>query len=117
MTGPRLRWKVEQMDTAQSVPEPIQRTVALGALSVAMGLIACAGVTVVWLLSGTASFDLPGWLRILSGWAFPIGALAALGFGVAARLGHSGPRLSVAGFVLAGLSVIEFGVMILSNPY
>lgn len=42
---------------------------------------------------------------------------AAIGFGVAARVQRSGVGLSTAGFILAGLAVVEFVVMIVANPY
>lgn len=96
--------------------ESHQRSSLLGALSLVMGLLACAGVTAIWLVSTTA-FDMPGWLRILSGWIIPVGLLGAVGLGVAARVRRSGVGLSTAGFILAGLAVIEFGVMIAANPY
>ena len=105
---------VVSMSSDHTAPE--SRGSALGALSVVMGLVACAGVTATWLVS-TPAFDMPGWLRIVSGWAFPVGVLAALVLGVAARMRRSGAGLSIAGFVLAAVSVIEFGVMIAANPY
>jgi hypothetical protein len=54
-----------------------------------MGLTACTGVTAIWLVS-TPSIDLSNSFRILSGWMFPIGAMGAIGFGVAARVQRSG---------------------------
>ena len=104
------------MAATQGLSDPGQRSSLLGALSLVMGLLACAGVTAIWLVS-TPALDMPGWLRILSGWMFPIGALGAAALGVAARVRRSGIGLSTAGFVLAGLFVIEFGVMIAANPY
>lgn len=104
------------MATTPDASESGQRSRTLGTLSLVMGLLACAGVTAIWMVS-TAAFDMPGWLRILSGWMFPIGVLAAIGLGVAARVRRSGVGLSTAGFIFAGLSVIEFGVMIAANPY
>lgn len=88
----------------------------LGVLSLVMGLLACVGVSAIWLVSSSA-FDIPGWLRIASGWAFPIGALSAVGLGVVARVRRAWVGLSTVGFVLAAASVIEFGVMIAANPY
>lgn len=88
-----------------------QRSPFLGALSLVMGLLACAGVTAIWLVS-TPSFDMSDWLRSLSGWMFPNGAMGAIGFGVAARMQRSGVGLSTAGFILAGLSLVEFVGMI-----
>lgn len=95
---------------------PGKSSPTLGMLSVVMGLIACAGVSAIWLVSKSV-FDMPGWLRIVSGWAFPIGALSAAGLGVVARVRRAGVGLSTAGFVLAAASVVEFGVMIAANPY
>jgi hypothetical protein len=89
---------------------------ALGVFSLVMGLLACAGVSAIWLVS-TSALDMPGWLRIVSGWTFPIGALGAIVLGVIARARRAGAGLSTIGFVLAGVSVIEFGVMIAANPY
>ena len=88
----------------------------LGALSLVMGLLACVGVTAIWFVS-TPSFDMSDWLRILSGWMFPMGVLAAVGFGVAARAKRSGIALSTVGLILAGQSVVGFVVMIVMNPY
>lgn len=102
--------------TTQGTSESSRRSLLPGALSLLMGVLACAGVTAIWLVS-TTSFDVSGWLRVLSGWMFPVGVLGAIGFGVAARARRSGAWLSAAGFVLAGLSVIAFGVMIAANPY
>lgn len=102
--------------TTHGTREPGRRSPLLGALSLLMGVLACAGVAAIWLVS-TPGFDMPGWLRVLSGWMFPVGVLGAIGFGVAARARRSGAWLSAAGFVLAGLSVIAFGVMIAANPY
>lgn len=93
-----------------------QRGPLLGVLSLILGLLACTGVAVIWLLS-TTDLDLPGWLRILSGWSFPVGVLGAIGCGVAARMRRSGAGLSIAGFILAGVSVIAFVVMLVANPY
>lgn len=89
----------------------------LGVLSLCSGLLACIGVTAIWLVSGTTAFDMPGWLRIASGWAFPVGVIGALGFGVVARMRHCGTGFSTAGFVFAGIAVVEFVVMIAANPY
>ena len=104
------------MATTHGTPGSGQRSPLLGALSLVMGLLACVGVTAIWLVSTTA-FDMPGWLRVLSGWLFPVGVLGAIGLGVAARTRHSGAGPSAAGFVLAALSVVGFGVMIATNPY
>lgn len=97
-----------------TAPDTHSRT--YGALSLVMGLLACVGVTVIWLVSST-SLDLPGWARVLSGWMFPVGALGALALGIMARARRSGTALATLGFVLAGASVIEFAVMIAMNPY
>lgn len=43
---------------------------------------------------------------------FPNGAMGAIGLGVAARMQRSGVGLSTAGFILAGLSLVEFVGMI-----
>ncbi len=87
-----------------------------GALSIAMGILACAGVTAIWAVS-TPDVNMPDWLRIASAWSFPIGALSAIGLGIAARLRPSGATLGTIGIGLAVVSVIEFAVMIAANPY
>lgn len=87
-----------------------------GAFSIAMGILAVAGVTLIWAVS-TPEVDMPDWLRIMSGWSFPVGALFAIALGVAARVKQSGATLGTIGIVLAVVSVIEFGVMIAANPY
>ncbi len=81
-----------------------------------MGILACAGVTAIWAVS-TPEVDMPDWLRIFSGWSFPVGALSAIGLGVAARVKQSGAALGTIGIFLAVASVIGFGVMIAANPY
>ncbi|MDP2232149.1 MAG: hypothetical protein Q8K89_00815, partial [Actinomycetota bacterium] len=62
-------------------------------------------------------FDMPGWLRIVSGWAIPAGVLGAIGFGVAGRVRRSGLALSAVGLILAGACIVGFIVMMLANPY
>lgn len=94
-----------------------RRKPTLGAISLVMGLAACVGVTAIWLVSSAPWFGMPGWLRIVSGWAIPVGLLGAVGFGVVARVRRSGVGLSTAGLVFASVSVIEFVAMILANPY
>jgi hypothetical protein len=89
---------------------------AWGVTSLAMGILACAGVTAIWAVS-TPEVDLPGWLRVISGWSFPVGALSAIGFGIAARVRQSGATLGTIGIALAAVSVIAFGVMIATTPY
>lgn len=100
----------------QSVSGSGERNSLLGMLSLVLGLLACAGVTLIWLVS-ISTIEMSGWLRILSGWMIPVGILGAIGFGVAARMRRSGVGLSTAGFIVAAVAVIEFGVMIAANPY
>lgn len=88
-----------------------------GVFALVMGLIAVAGVTAIWLVSAAPNFDMPGWLRIVSGWSIPVGVLGAIALGVLARARRSGVALSTIGFALAAAAVIEFGVMIAMNPY
>lgn len=86
----------------------------LGWLAALSGAVAVLGVTLTWLVSTV--MDMPGWARIVSGWAFPVGALGAIVLGILAmRL--SGRKLAVTGFVLAAVSVVMFVAMILSMPY
>jgi hypothetical protein len=89
----------------------------LGAIALVLGIVACAGVAAIWLVSSAPGFDMPGWLRIASGWAIPIGGLGAVALGIAARMRRSGAGLAVGGFVLAAAAAIAFVVMIASNPY
>lgn len=104
------------MEVAQGSRGLEERNPLIGTLSVVMGLLACAGVTAIWLVS-TPGVDLPGWLRIVSGWMFPIGVFGAIGLAIIARKRHAGVGLSTAGIVLALLSILEFGIMLATNPY
>ncbi len=89
----------------------------LGMISAIMGVLATFGLAAIWMVSTVPWFDMPGWLRIVSGWMIPVGVLGAIGFGIAGRLKRSGVGLSTVGLVLAGACVVGFIVMILANPY
>lgn len=90
---------------------------ALGMVSMIMGILACLGLAATWMVSTVASFDMPGWLRIVSGWAIPVGVLAGIGFGAAGRARRSGIAASNVGLALSAACVVGFVVMILANPY
>lgn len=91
--------------------------VALGMVSAVMGALACLGLAAIWTVSTSESFDMPGWLRIVSGWAMPVGVLAAIGFGVFGRARRSGAVAANVGLVLSGACVVGFVVLLLANPY
>lgn len=104
------------MEVTRRFQESRDRGPVFGAVSLVMGLLACAGVTAIWAVS-TTSFDMPGWLRIVSGWMIPVGVSGAFILGMVARMQRSGVGFSTAGIVFAVLAVIEFVVMIAVNPY
>ncbi len=92
---------------------------ALGVWSLVCGVFAIVGVAMIAQASfGAAeSFDPPGWLRILTGWMLPIGAIAAVILGIMSVKRDSGRNFGLAGITLAVIMVGIFVAMLVMNPY
>jgi hypothetical protein len=85
----------------------------MGGLAAAFGVAMIGQATYDWV----SGFDLPGWLRIISGWMFPLGVIAAAILGTLSLKRDSGRLAGIAGLVLAVLSVVTFFAMLMSYDY
>jgi cytochrome c-type biogenesis protein CcmH/NrfF len=92
---------------------------SLGLWSIVFGVVALVGVTMIAQASfGTfGGFDPPGWLRITTAWMLPVGAIAAVAFGVLSVSRRSARPVGMVGIALAAASVAIFVAMLATHPY
>ncbi|WP_448005554.1 hypothetical protein [Agromyces bauzanensis] len=82
----------------------------VGAISLALGLVALVALVWLWALS-TTPLDPPQWVRILGIAFLPIGLLGALITGIAGLRGE-GRRYAIGGLIAAAVTVIAFIVVL-----
>jgi hypothetical protein len=83
----------------------------LGIIAFLLAVVTAASVVMIGFTSFTP-FNPPDWLRILSMAPLPFAIILSIGFGVAGLKKGSGRVWAIAGFILAGLSIAAFFVMI-----
>jgi len=88
-----------------------QRGPLFGIVSLAAGLVAAFGVTMVGLTSFIADFNPPGWVRIATMVPIPFALIVSVGFGVAGFRGR-GRWLATAGLVISAASTAAFIAMV-----
>lgn len=90
-----------------------------GLSSFVLGLVSLVGVLMIGQASfgWFGSFDPAGWLRVVTGWMFPVGALGAVILGVLSLRRSSGRVPGIAGVLLAVVSAGAFIAMIATHPY
>jgi hypothetical protein len=94
------------------------RDPTLGLWCLASGLVAAVGVAMIGQATfGWAAFDPPGWLRVMTGWMFPVGIVASAILGALSLKRDSGRMLGIAGLVLAVLSAVVFFAILASVDY
>jgi hypothetical protein len=100
-------------------PGTERRSPALGLWCLAGGLGAAVGVAMIGQATydWVSGFDPPGWLRIVTGWMFPMGVIASAILGTLSLKGNSGRQAGVAGLALSALSVVVFFAMLMSYDY
>jgi hypothetical protein len=83
-----------------------------GVLSLLLALLAAGSVAMIGFTSFTA-FNPPGWLRIATMAPLPFAIILSVGFGLAGLKWGSGRVWAIGGFVLTGLSLSAFIVMLI----
>ncbi len=88
-----------------------ERRTLFGLLAFWTAVAAAGSVTMIGITSFTA-FNPPDWLRIATMAPLPFLIIASLGFGLAGFKPSSSRIWSIAGFVISGITIIAFIVMI-----
>ncbi len=90
---------------------PEKNGARFGMLSFLFAIATAASVAMIGFTSFTA-FNPPDWLRIVTMAPLPLLIILSVGFGVAGMKAGPGRAWAFTGFVLTGLSIVAFCVMI-----